>query len=1104
MKKQALYKVILIICLLAVALGVSGCVDKGALPEGYVEVESLKINDPTVYLSPSGETSKFQLEVEILPANANQSLTYYIPSQYLKYVTVDENGLISAKMQPEEEIRIPLTVTSASNKKASLVVGLIIEYTAVRKISFVENDVELEYNGTPFQLAIKYEPYHAQDGRNITYTSLNPEIATVNATGLVTPIKVGKFTISAVGKTVSGMEVTANFNAKVRYAQSKFSLEVSDIAPRYRRTISDDSKISFNLHNLELNSDPNPRIQWYVGGERVNGMDGKMQYDHQPSVSTAMRYYVTVKVLCIGESEQSFSSKEIQIYYDFSGFDFVSENESKAYSNYLYNDTKTFEITSTGYGIDHFNWYLKRIGQETQALFVGRTEGTSPNLTKKLNIDGDFSLTAIGCDSLDERIEGQEQTFTFNVTRYVEEDTLILTPNVLNGGIPPESYNWYLFKCDNAGTIIDDGIPLSESVSNVVINGNTLYYKLNKNIGEKIVIRAKGMLEGRVAKVDGADYYYQTEPIKIYPKTGYTATDHPDDIVNNSEIMQLQYMARTDTTITDLIIDGVYDIGNYVPLVYWRAVGGVGSYVVEVTSDKGQVMLLDSTEYGGFDDYYCKLPLSFITLKDKFKIRVKQKGGQYTPYYHYGYSPGSESDFKYYFDKIQETQYKFLAAFDDVVVNGYIRSIKELGGILDYILLYEPSISENSLVYVTYGVSIIVGNQVESYDRKYSFKIYMEPEYKNYAVYYPISANTEGMDSLDINLYLSLLAAQNAYCETSELRVNMDFDSDDGGYFVDLYKNLNPKVLLETEGEAEINTDVTDHYSNNPYGQTNGEFAINYKNTKAAYTSDQLYNIAESGFQPVPQTTIASNIFNAAKQVINEIIGKDMTDREKVLAFYDWLILNVEYDYEVLTKITDTDNGYAYEAFHLDGVFVSNKAVCDGIAKAMSLLCQIEGIPCYKISGYIYANGGSGHAWNKVYIDGKWYVVDATWGGTTLPNSINYKYFMMTDSEFALYYLNPIIYGEFEKATTSYNYYANNFINGHDTFIESMEEFATLINSFNSATTIKIRLSDSFLAQYNNNLNAIINNLANQINSDLSEIASPDKSILKITINPKN
>lgn len=1110
MNRQTLLKFSALICFLVLCVAVAGC---QVLPDDYIEVESLRVEEATIYLSPSGETSTYQLNVEFLPENAtNRKLRYYIPSQYLDYVTVDNQGLVTAKMQPEEGTRIPLTVTSASNKKASLVIGIIIEYAEVKEIKFKQNNLELFWRGEPLQLEIEYTPYHAQDGRNVTFTSLNPEIATVSPNGLLTPLQPGNITVRAVGKTMAGKEREAYFHATIKYAPSNYRLEVSDPSPKYRYTVGNtEKKIVFNLVSLEPNADPNPRIQWYVGGQRITDMDNKLKFEHTPASDTPTNYKVAVKVLCKDEPEKTFESDTIYIYNQFSGFDFVSDNESRVYDNYLYNEVVTFEITSTGLGIDHFNWYLRRLGDERQGVFVGTTPATDPNLTRRLNLDGDYALTAVGCDALDVAIEGQGQAFNFNVTRYVEGDTIVLSPNVLNGGIPPESYNYYLYECDENGNIISDGLYLSDTMSNVVRKGDTIYYKLTRNIGETIVILAKGMLEGIVAKVNGADFTYQTKPIKIYPQDGFITVSRVDDILDSDDVRNLNYVARTDNTITDLIIDGVYQSGQYLPLVYWSAVGGTEFYFVEVTKENGEVLLLDSTEDGGFGDYHCVIPASFVTLKDKFSVRVKQKGGQYTPYYYYGYTKPAGDNGVYYFNRIRENQYAYLAAFTDLTDNGYIRSIKELGAILDYILLYEPAAGANSLVSVSYGIILQTENGQERFDRKYTFKVYIDVNYDDYAAYYPMDGDLSGLETVYINLFKCLQSAQNAYCETSDLRVNMQYDSGDGGYFVHLYKNQNAKTLKPPTVDGNPSSAHSEHYSANPYGE-NSDFAINYKVAKPAYTTDQLYNIAESGRQPVAQNEAVSRVYNAAKQVVNTIIGKGMSDYEKVLAFYDWLVLNVEYDYDVSQLIGETgDDAYSYEAFHLEGVFLRKKAVCDGIAKAMSLLCRIEGIPCYKVSGYVWTNGGTGHAWNKVYIDGKWYIVDATWGATTLRGYVNYKHFMMTDEQFVSYYTYagkaPIIYGEREAAEQVYNYYAHTFINGRDLYIESVEELTDLFDSFASIITprtIQIRVSEVLLKQYNHSLEAIIGYAINGTAApiEIDEALSSDNVVAAITVKP--
>jgi len=127
----------------------------------------------------------------------------------------------------------------------------------------------------------------------------------------------------------------------------------------------------------------------------------------------------------------------------------------------------------------------------------------------------------------------------------------------------------------------------------------------------------------------------------------------------------------------------------------------------------------------------------------------------------------------------------------------------------------------------------------------------------------------------------------------------------------------------------------------------------------------------------------AETVYLAARNVLRQIISDLYTDYEKVEAIYDYLVLNVQYDSAQIESQLPFDWTY-YDAYYLEGVFLNQKAVCDGISKAFALLCGIEGIPCVQVTGAKYENGvsvpGSGHAWCKVKINNQWYVVDPTFG----------------------------------------------------------------------------------------------------------------------------
>ncbi len=63
------------------------------------------------------------------------------------------------------------------------------------------------------------------------------------------------------------------------------------------------------------------------------------------------------------------------------------------------------------------------------------------------------------------------------------------------------------------------------------------------------------------------------------------------------------------------------------------------------------------------------------------------------------------------------------------------------------------------------------------------------------------------------------------------------------------------------------------------------------------------------------------------------------------------------------------------------GALIDGRAVCDGYAKAVKLLCDARDIPCIVVAGDAMQNYKTeSHAWNYVQMeDGKWYALDITW-----------------------------------------------------------------------------------------------------------------------------
>lgn len=108
------------------------------------------------------------------------------------------------------------------------------------------------------------------------------------------------------------------------------------------------------------------------------------------------------------------------------------------------------------------------------------------------------------------------------------------------------------------------------------------------------------------------------------------------------------------------------------------------------------------------------------------------------------------------------------------------------------------------------------------------------------------------------------------------------------------------------------------------------------------------------------------------EQVVSSILSNlnnKMTDLEKILYIHDWMVLNIEYDYENFIN-----GSIPEEAFEAKGALVNKKAVCNGYALAFKDLMNRIGVENVLVSSN-YLN----HIWNQVKIDGNWYHVDVTW-----------------------------------------------------------------------------------------------------------------------------
>lgn len=127
------------------------------------------------------------------------------------------------------------------------------------------------------------------------------------------------------------------------------------------------------------------------------------------------------------------------------------------------------------------------------------------------------------------------------------------------------------------------------------------------------------------------------------------------------------------------------------------------------------------------------------------------------------------------------------------------------------------------------------------------------------------------------------------------------------------------------------------------------------------------------------------------------------TDEEKARAAFYWISQTISYD---IASMNST-NYYENEQQVVDEVMKSRKGVCMHYAALMSRICNRVGVKTFVVGGYTRQNGKVdilSHAWNVSFVNGKWQIIDPTWGTGQIVNGkfvrqLNNEFFLMQPEE---------------------------------------------------------------------------------------------------------
>lgn len=154
----------------------------------------------------------------------------------------------------------------------------------------------------------------------------------------------------------------------------------------------------------------------------------------------------------------------------------------------------------------------------------------------------------------------------------------------------------------------------------------------------------------------------------------------------------------------------------------------------------------------------------------------------------------------------------------------------------------------------------------------------------------------------------------------------------------------------------------------------------------SAASSDSAYGFSDSSsqFEAIDKRAIEApkSLTLDINALTRYLTSTAKNDTEKARALFTWLAHNIEYDAEKYFAGTFTSDEKASDTL------TSRKALCTGYSGLFHQMASLAGMEVVSITGRVkgfsFSTHGRSrsieHRWNAVKIDGKWQLLDPTWG----------------------------------------------------------------------------------------------------------------------------
>ncbi len=213
--------------------------------------------------------------------------------------------------------------------------------------------------------------------------------------------------------------------------------------------------------------------------------------------------------------------------------------------------------------------------------------------------------------------------------------------------------------------------------------------------------------------------------------------------------------------------------------------------------------------------------------------------------------------------------------------------------------------------------------------------------------------------------------------------ITIDASHMDDGYIMvksEGYESRMKTRLILNEEMYTYELNIDGEYEVYPLQMGNGTYEIKvYLNTEGTSYRQVFFTELEVSMPDTDRVYVFPNQFvwytndeNAVK--LSYDLCADLTDdNEKIERIYDFVVQYLSYDDD---KAATVSKGYIPD---IDEILELKKGICFDYSALFASMLRAQDIPVRLVMGYVQPDNLY-HAWNQVYIDGKWVWKDSTFG----------------------------------------------------------------------------------------------------------------------------